>query len=80
MKKLEISQKTSNKCSQHRSHKSSIILTLLNSPTQKDSPKYLEPTTVVPSNRRAPQFDGVQSTEIGGIWPMKYNISSPKLY
>ena len=46
--------------------------------TQKDPPKPPEPNTVVTANRRAPPLEGRQSTEIGGIWNLKHEISSPK--
>ena len=52
----------------------------------KSSPeyKYLSkdqcPTTVVQVNKRDPPFQGGNSTKIGGIWNLKHDISSPKLY
>ena len=56
------------------------INTLKYLPTQKNSPKPLEPTTVVPDNRRDPPLDGGHSTKVVGIWTMKHEISPPKLY
>ena len=50
------------------------------SPTQKDTSTPPDPTTAVPTNRRAPPLEGVNSTKIGGIWTLKHEISSPKLY
>ena len=50
------------------------------SPYQKDSPKAQDTTTVVPANRRAPPLDGGHSTKNGGMWTLKHDISSPKLY
>ena len=35
---------------------------------------------MVPANKRAPPLDGVKSTEIGGMWTLKHEISSPKFY
>ena len=56
------------------------IKTLKSSPTQKDSPKTLEPTNVVPNNNVDSPLDGGQSTKIGGMWTLKNEISSPRLY
>ena len=50
------------------------------SPYQKDTSNDLEPTTVVPANRRDPPLDGGHSTKIGGMWNIKHEISSPKFY
>ena len=50
------------------------------SPAQKDTLTPLEPINVVPSKRRYPQIDGVNSTKIGGMWTLKHDISSPKFY
>ena len=49
-------------------------------PTQKDSRKPLDPTTVVPDKRRDPTLEGGNSTKIGGMWNLKRDISSPKFY
>ena len=51
------------------------ISTLKNLPTQKDSPKAQDPTSVVPNNRRAPQLGGGHSKEIGGMWALKHEIA-----
>ena len=56
------------------------INTFKYSPTQKYSPTPPYPTTVVPDNKNSPPLDGGQSTKIGGIWTLKHEISSPKLY
>ena len=56
------------------------INTLKYSPTHKHSPKPPDPTTVVRANRRDPPLDGGQSTQIGGMWTLKHEISSPKFY
>ena len=56
------------------------INTFKSSPTQKDSPKPPELTNVVTYNSRDPPLDGGYSTEIGGMWTMKHEISSPILY
>ena len=37
---------------------------------QSDSPKPPEPTTVVPTNRRAPPFESGHSTEVSGMWTL----------
>ena len=54
------------------------INTLKHSPTQKASPKTLDPTTVVPSNRRAQTLVSGQSMKISGMWKLKHEIRSPK--
>ena len=51
---------------------------LKHSPTQKASPKTLDPTTVVPSNRRDLKFGSVKSMKISGMWKLKHEIRSPK--
>ena len=50
------------------------------SPAHKDTSNSTKPTTVVPSNRRAPLLDGGHYTKIGGMWNLKHDISSPKFY
>ena len=47
---------------------------------KKYSAKDQYPTTVVPSNTKAPPLEGVYSTKIGDMWNLKYEISSPKFY
>ena len=47
---------------------------------KKDSPKAQDPTTVVPYNKRYPLLEGGHYTKIGGIWTLKHEIRSPKLY
>ena len=37
-------------------------------------------STVVPANRRAPPLDCGHSTKIGGMWNLKHDIRSTKLY
>ena len=56
------------------------INTLKYPPTQKNSPKLLDPTNVFPTNRRDTPLEGGQSTKIGGMWTLKHDIRSPKLY
>ena len=46
----------------------------------KNSPKAQDTTTVVPDNDKAPPFEGGNSANSGGIWNLKHEISSPKLY
>ena len=50
------------------------------SPTQKNTSTPPEPTTVVPDNKRPPLLDRGHSTKIGGMWNLKHEIRSPKLY
>ena len=50
------------------------------SSSQKDFPKPLETTTVVPDNRRDPPLEVGHSTKIGGVWYLKHEIRSPKFY
>ena len=50
------------------------------SPEKKDLPKSQDPTTVVPANNKAPPLEGGNSTNIGVMWSLKHDISSPKFY
>ena len=50
------------------------------SPAQKDTPTPPDPTTVVPTNRRDPPLEGGHSTNIGGMWTLNHETSSPKFY
>ena len=50
------------------------------SPAQKYSSNTLDHITVVLDNRRDPPLDGGNSMKIGGMWTLKHDISSPKLY
>ena len=50
------------------------------SPTQKCQPNTPEHNTVIPANKRAPPLEGRNSTKNGGMWTLKHEISSPKLY
>ena len=47
---------------------------------QNNSPKARYPTTVVPSNRRAPPLGCVHSNKIGVMWTLKHEISSQNFY
>ena len=65
----------------------SFIITIMDhintskySPSQRYSPNYHDPTTVLPSNRRDPSLDGGHSTKIVGMWTLKHEIISPKFY
>ena len=49
-------------------------------PSQKDYPKTRDPTTVVPANKGAPPLDGEHYKNIGGMWNIKHEISSPNFY
>ena len=50
------------------------------STTQKDTSTPLDPITVVLDNRRDPPLEGRHSTNIGGMWILQHEISSPKFY
>ena len=50
------------------------------SPDQKDIKKSQYPTTVVPTNKRSPPLECVQSMKICSMWNLKHDISSPKFY
>ena len=56
------------------------IKILKSSPDNKDSPKYQNPTTVVPDKKKDPSLEGGYYTKIGVIWTLKHEIISPKLY
>ena len=47
---------------------------------KKDSTKAQYPTTVLPANKRAPPLKGGHYTNIGGMWTLKHETSSPKFY
>ena len=50
------------------------------SPYKRDSPKYQYHTTVVLFKNKAPPLEGGHSIKIGGMWNLKHDIRSPKLY
>ena len=50
------------------------------SPAQKDTATPPDPTTTVQTNRRAPPLEGEISENIGGMWTLKHEISSPRFY
>ena len=50
------------------------------SPAQKDTTTPPDPTTTVQTNRRAPPLEGGHSENIGGMWNLKHEISSPIFY
>ena len=50
------------------------------SSSQKDTSNTLDPNTLFPYNRRAPQLDDVNSTKYGVMWTLKHEIRSPKFY
>ena len=54
--------------------------TLVSSPTHKGTFNPLDPTIVIPDNRRAPPLEGVNSIKICDMWNLKHEIRSPKLY
>ena len=47
---------------------------------KKYLPKALYPTTMVSANKRDPPLEGGHCMKIGGLWTLKYEISSPKFY
>ena len=50
------------------------------SPAQKDTLTPPDPTTMVQTNRRATPLEGGISENIGGMWTLKHEISSPRFY
>ena len=50
------------------------------SPAQKDKSTPTEPTTTVQTNKRDPPLEGGISENIGGMWTLKHEISSPRFY
>ena len=50
------------------------------SPSQRNTLTPPEPTTMVQTNRRDPPLEGGKSTNIGVMWTLKHEISSPKFY
>ena len=50
------------------------------SPYNKDKPKDHNPTNVVLANKRVPPLEGGHYTKIGGMWTVKHDIISLKLY
>ena len=44
------------------------------------SPKYQDYNTLLSDKKNAPPLEVVNRTEIGGIWTLKHEISSPKFY
>ena len=50
------------------------------SPENKDSQKSQDTTTVVLANKRYPTLEGGHDMEIGSMWTLKHEISSPKFY
>ena len=59
---------------------SNQINTMSSSPTRKDKSIPPDPTTVVQFNRRAPPLEEGNSTKIGGMWTLKHEVRSSKLY
>ena len=50
------------------------------SPDWKDTSNPPNPTTMVPTNKRAQPLEGGISDKSGGMWTLKHDISSPKFY
>ena len=49
-------------------------------PDKMGSPNYQYPTTVFPTNNKAPPLEGICSTKIGGMQTLKHEIRSSKFY
>ena len=56
------------------------IKTSISSQYYKNSPKSQDPTNFFPANKKALPLEGGNSKKIGGMWTLKYDISSPKFY
>ena len=56
------------------------IKTSKSSQCKNDSPKAQDTATVVPANKRYPLLECAYSTKISGMWNIKHDINSPKLY
>ena len=50
------------------------------SPGKMDSQKSQDPDTVVPAKKKAPPLEGGNSMKNDGMWTLKNEINSPKLY
>ena len=50
------------------------------SSAQKDTLTPPDPTTMVPTNKRASPLEGGHSTKLRGMWTLKHEISSPRFY
>ena len=50
------------------------------SPENDNFPKAQYPTTIGTANNRAPPLEGGYSKNICGMWDIKHEIRSPKLY
>ena len=50
------------------------------SPDKKDPAKYQYNTTLVQVNNRATPLEGGHSKKTGGMWTLKHDIRSPKLF
>ena len=50
------------------------------SPAHKDPSTPPDPTTMVQTNKRAPPLEGGIFENIGGMWTLKHEISSPRFY
>ena len=80
MTKLSEDSKTMFAVLSYQGNKSNQIDNMSSSPTQKDTLNPPYHTTAVPANSRDPPLEGGNSTKIGGMWTLKNEISSPKLY
>ena len=49
-------------------------------PKNKASPKDQDNNTVVPDDNMDPPLEGRNYKQIGGMWTLKHDIRSPKLY
>ena len=80
MTKLSEDFKTMFSVISYQIEKSNQLNTMSSSPTQKDTSTPPDLTTLVLATRRDPPLEGGNSTKIVGMWNLKHDISSPKLY
>ena len=50
------------------------------SPDNRYLPKSQDTTAAVSDNKKSPPLKGGNSTKVGGMWNLKHDIRSPKLY
>ena len=50
------------------------------SPAQKDTSTPPDPTTTFQTNKKAPPLEGGIYKNIGGMWTLKHEISSPRFH
>ena len=50
------------------------------SPDKVGSPKAQDYEIMIPDNKKAQPLEDVNSMKIGGMWTLKHDINSPKIY